>query len=72
VRVTAVDADGPAADAGIVVGDFVVAIDGAPVRRVSDVAYFAQLAGVGANVTISIRRDGGEPQDVLLVPADAG
>lgn len=72
VRVTAVDASGPAADAGIVVGDFVIAIDGAPVRRVSDVAYLAQLAGVGARVTVRIRRDGAEPQDVLLVPADAG
>lgn len=72
VRVTAVDAEGPAADAGIVPGDFVIAIDGTAVRRVSDVAYLAQLAGVGAKITMRIRRDGAEPQDVLLVPSEAG
>ncbi|HWB75026.1 MAG TPA: trypsin-like peptidase domain-containing protein [Nannocystaceae bacterium] len=71
VRVTAVDAEGPAADAGIVPGDFVIAIDGTAVRRVSDVAYLAQLAGVGAKITMRIRRDGADPQDVLLVPSEA-
>jgi S1-C subfamily serine protease len=72
VRVTAVDEGGPAAHAGIRVGDLVIAIDGTAVRRVSDVAYLAQLAGVGSRITITIRHDGGEAEEVLLVPADGG
>jgi S1-C subfamily serine protease len=72
VRVTSVDPEGPAAAAGIEPGDFVIAIDGTAVRRVSDVAYHAQLAGVGARVTMRIRRDGDAPHDVLLVPTEAG
>jgi S1-C subfamily serine protease len=72
VRVTAVDASGPAAHAGIEVGDLVIAIDGHVVRRVSDVAYLAQLAGVGARLNMTIRRDGGTAQELLVIPADGG
>ncbi|MFO0632144.1 MAG: trypsin-like peptidase domain-containing protein [Nannocystaceae bacterium] len=72
VRITAVDDAGPAANAGLVPGDVVLAIDGAPVRRVSDVAFRTLLRGVGAKLTVTIKREGALPQDVIVVPADGG
>jgi S1-C subfamily serine protease len=71
VRVTKVDADGPAARAGIAVGDIVLAIDSEPVRRVSDVAYITQLRGAGTRMSMTIQR-GSEPAADVLVIADAG
>jgi len=71
VRVTKVDNDGPASRAGITVGDIVLAIDGEPVRRVSDVAYITQLHGAGARMAMTIQR-GSEPAVDVLVIAEAG
>jgi S1-C subfamily serine protease len=71
VRVTKVDADGPAARAGIAIGDIILAIDGAPVRRVSDVAYITQLRGAGERASFSIQR-GTEPAIDVFVIAEAG
>jgi S1-C subfamily serine protease len=71
VRVTKVDADGPAARAGIAVGDIIVAIDGAPVLRVSDVAYITQLRGAGTRLSFTIQRGGEAPTSVLVVAEGA-
>lgn len=67
VRVTKVDADGPAARAGIVVGDIILAIDREPVLRVSDVAYLAQLRGAGTRIAITIQRGTEPATDVLVI-----
>lgn len=70
VRVTAIDADGPGARAGLEVGDIVLEVDGQPVSRVSEVAYLALLRGVGAEVDLVIDR-AGEARRLRLVPAEA-
>ncbi len=71
VRITGVDESGPAGRAGLAVGDVILAIDGTPVRRVSDVAYRTLLRGVGAKLTMTIKRDGHVPDDVMVVAAEA-
>lgn len=71
VRITGVDENGPAGRAGLAVGDVILAIDGAPVRRVSDVAYRTLLKGVGAKLTMTIKREGHVPDDVIVVAAEA-
>jgi S1-C subfamily serine protease len=70
VRVTEVDETGPAAKAGIVEGDLVLAIAGRPVDRVSDVAYLTQLLGVGSRVPLTIKRAGQAPEQVIVIPAE--
>jgi len=73
VRITRVDPDGPGERAQLQVDDVVLEIDGVPVSRVSDVAYLTQLAGVGAEVTLTIAR-GPEMRTskVLIIPEMAG
>ncbi len=71
VRVTSVDETGPAAKAGIVPGDFILAIDDSPITRVSDVAYRTQLCGVGARITVTIKHSGKASEQVLMIPASA-
>jgi S1-C subfamily serine protease len=71
VEVTAVDDAGPAARAGVRKGDVVLAIDGVPVRRVSDVAYRAQLRGVGAVMTFTVARSDGSTADARVELAEA-
>jgi S1-C subfamily serine protease len=71
VRITAIDEAGPAAHAGMQVGDLLLAIDERPVLRVSDVAYLTQLRGVGARVTMTIKRGDAAAEQVLVIPSDA-
>ena len=71
VRITEIDEAGPAAHAGMQVGDALLAIDEQPVVRVSDVAYLTQLRGVGARVTMTIKRGDADPEQVLVIPSDA-
>lgn len=71
VEVTAVDDAGPASRAGIRKGDVILAIDGSPVRRVSDVAYRAQLRGVAATMTFTVARQDGSTADAQVELAEA-
>lgn len=71
VRVTSVDETGPAAKAGIVAGDFILAMDDVPITRVSDVAYRTQLRGVGARMTVTMKHPGKAAEQVLVIPASA-
>jgi S1-C subfamily serine protease len=69
VRVTRVDPDGPGDRASLLVDDLVLAIDGVPISRVSDVAYLTQLAGVGAEVTLTIARGSDmRTSQVVIIP----
>ena len=68
VQVTKVEPDGPGARAGLEKDDIILRIDDQPVARVSDVAYLAQLSGVGRKLKLTIRRAEGLPQVVELIP----
>ncbi len=68
VQITKVEAGGPGARAGLEKNDIILRIDGDPVARVSDVAYMAQLSGVGRKIKLSIRRGDEAPRDVELIP----
>lgn len=73
VRVTRVDPDGPGEKATLEVDDLIVAIEGKPISRVSDVAYLTQLAGVGETVELTIARGPDRrTQQVVIIPEMAG
>ncbi len=71
VRVTRVEAGGPGAKAGLQAGDLVLAMDGDPVRHVAELAYRTQLRGVGARITLTIKRGKTAPRQILIIPAQA-
>ena len=71
VQITAVEPAGPAANAGLEVGDIVLAIDGARMRRVTDVAYRTQLLGVGTRLTFTIARGDAPATEVTVIPAES-
>ena len=69
VKVTRVDPDGPGDRASLEVDDLILGIEGRPISRVSEVAYLTQLAGVGAEVTLTILRAAtGRTDLVVIVP----
>jgi Tol biopolymer transport system component/C-terminal processing protease CtpA/Prc len=71
LRVSEIIAQGPAAVAGIAVGDRVSALDGAPVR--SGVAVDSVLMGkVGRRVTLGLIAPGGAAREVVLRPVTLG
>lgn len=73
VKITRVELDGPGDDASLAVDDLIVAVDGKRVSRVSEVAYLTQLAGVGAEVPLTITRaSSGREEQVVIVPGLAG
>lgn len=69
VRITEVDEAGPAAKAELAPGDFILAINDAPISRVSDVAYLTQLHGVGSRITVTMKRGALPAEQVLVIPA---
>lgn len=58
VVITQVMEDSAAQDAGLKSGDVVVAVDGRPVKRVSDLRNKVGLSPIGEKVELSIVRDG--------------
>jgi S1-C subfamily serine protease len=73
VRVTRVEPDGPGERATLEVDDLILRIDGQPISRVSEVAYLTQLAGVGAEVTLTVlRAKTKQTEKVVIVPEMAG
>jgi S1-C subfamily serine protease len=57
--------DGPAARAGVLVGDVVLALDGAPVAAPEDLLDLLTGSRVGHTATLRLLR-GGTPTDVQL------
>ena len=72
VQITKVEPDGPGARAGLQKDDIILRIDDNPVARVSDVAYLAQLSGVGRKLELTIRRGDTPPQTIELIPDERG
>lgn len=70
VRVTAIDEGGPAARAGLEVGDVILTIDDQPVTRVSEVAYLTQLRGVGSHVDVVVIRPDEAPRRMRVIPSE--
>jgi serine protease Do len=58
VLVTSVDADGPAAKAGIKAGDVILKLDGAAIAESSDLRDAISKAEGGQEVAITVQRDG--------------
>jgi len=70
VRVTRVDPAGPGAKAGLAPGDFVLAVQGQPVNRVSEVAYLTQFLGVDAPIELQVQRAGEALRVVTVRPVE--
>lgn len=70
VRVTRVEPAGPGAKAGLAVGDYVLAVGGQRVSRVSEVAYITQLLGVDASIELEVQRGGEAVRRVTVQPVE--
>ena len=64
-KVTAIDSSGPAAQAGIQVGDMVTKLRGQPVRGIEDVYSLLAEKDVGYEATVEVLR-GGQPVTVKV------
>ena len=69
VEVVEVIGDSPAARAGLRGEDLIVAIDDAPVRGVDDLQRLLGEERIGADVVLSVVREG-EPREVMLRPEE--
>jgi S1-C subfamily serine protease len=69
--VLSVEKDSPAAQAGLVVGDILIALDGRPVRDTRDVQNVLSGGNIGKAVSASILR-GGARSDVKLTVGEKG
>ena len=58
VLVTSVDADGPAAKAGIKAGDVILKLDGKAIRQAGDLRDAVAAAEGGKEVAVTVQRDG--------------
>ncbi len=68
-RVVAVQPGGPAATAGLRVGDVITAADGARITGPSDVITAVERAGVGRSLRINLLR-GSEALQLIVIPGD--
>jgi serine protease Do len=66
VVVTEVTAGGPAATAGVKVGDVITRFEGHDIRTPARLRWYASTAGVGRSVEVRLRRDRGPEQTVKV------
>lgn len=71
VRITSVDASGPAAAAGLRAGDVVTRIDSHPVEQPHDLIAMVRRYDPGKTVTIVYRRGGNTQTATVVLAADA-
>lgn len=69
VLVKQVEQGGPAAEGGLLPGDYILKVDGKPISRVSDVAYLVELAGVGTKVSFEYKRADAGIEECYVTPA---
>jgi S1-C subfamily serine protease len=67
--VTHVEPKGPAAQAGVMVGDVIVSFNGKPVRGVSEILHLLRTLRIGDTISLSVLR-GGARQDLAVSVAD--
>jgi S1-C subfamily serine protease len=67
IQILQVLADGPAARAGLVQGDLLVAIDGVPVSDATDLQRLMLAERIGRPLTVTVLRHGAD-RDLTLVP----
>lgn len=61
----------PAEEAGLLTGDFVLAVDGEPVAGTTMEDQISNIRGEsGTDVTLTLERDGGEPFDVTITRSE--
>lgn len=71
VRVVSVSPGGPAAEAGVLPGDVIVAIDGQPVEQGRDLTTRMREVEPGQKVALGLRRDGRDRELFIVArPAD--
>jgi S1-C subfamily serine protease len=70
VEVISVDPAGPAGEAGVLLGDLIVAIDGHPVNSVDDIHHFLSDWPIGQPVSVTLLRRN-ELKKFTVVPAEA-
>lgn len=71
VRVTSVSPGGPAAEAGVLPGDVIVAVDGRKVEEARDLTRRMREVEAGQKVALGVRRDGQE-REIVVVARAAG
>jgi S1-C subfamily serine protease len=69
VAITSLEADGPAAQAGLQVGNIVLALDGEPVTGADDLVRLLGANRIGLATTLSVIA-GSERKQVIVVPAE--
>ena len=67
VQVLDVVAGGPAAQSGVQKGDVITSIDGRPIGAMDDMAQAVERKPVGARLTIRVRRNGVEHDQVVVL-----
>lgn len=67
IAIASVAADSPAASAGLMTGDIIVAINGQPIDEFSDISTIV-AANLGKEISLDIQRPPGEAKTVLLIP----
>jgi serine protease Do len=63
--------ESPAGRAGIKIGDLIMAVDGKPMRRVTDLQTLLQHEVIGSPLTVVLLRDGNE-RKVQVTPTELG
>ena len=70
VRVQKVAPEGPGARGGLRPGDLILAVNDAPISRLSELAYLGRLSGVGVPLALQVQR-GPTKLAVSLIPDEA-
>ena len=66
-----VEADSPAQEAGIILGDILVTVENTPIKRLRDIQAYLEPQNVGKTIQIGLIR-GGQLKDVSLVVGNSG
>jgi S1-C subfamily serine protease len=70
LEIVSIEADGPAARAGLQEGDVLVAVDGRPITRVDDLHRLLAESAIGRTLGVTVRR-GLARLDLAVIPAES-